>query len=108
MLCRLDELDDPGSAGFTIGPPEQPRRIMVVRRGDAVYGYRNSCPHLGAPLDWQGGRFLDRERRFLLCSMHGATFRIDDGYCLGGPCAGDSLGAVPLTLSDGAVWCDEF
>ncbi len=99
VLCRLGDLDDPGSAGFAVGAGDDRRLVMVVRRGGAVFGYVNSCPHIGAPLDFQPGRFLDGERRHILCANHGALFRIEDGACIAGPCAGKSLRRVGLTLS---------
>jgi nitrite reductase/ring-hydroxylating ferredoxin subunit len=35
--------------------------------------------------------------------MHGARFRIADGYCVFGPCLGKSLAAVPVAVVDGMV-----
>ncbi|MBW8734832.1 MAG: Rieske (2Fe-2S) protein, partial [Asticcacaulis sp.] len=34
----------------------------------------------------------------ILCSWHGALFRIKDGYCVGGPCAGDRLTKWPVKV----------
>lgn len=107
-LCRLDDLADPGSAAFSFGEAGASRAAFVVRRGAAVFGYLNNCPHNGSPLDWQAGHFLDFDRRVILCATHGASFRIDDGFCLGGPCAGKSLTSVPVTVSDGTIWLEDF
>jgi len=74
-----------------------------VRHGDRVYAYRNRCPHTGAPLDWQPDQFLDLEQMFIQCAFHGALFRIADGYCVRGPCAGQSLEAVSVRIDDGLV-----
>lgn len=98
-LCHLDEIDDPGSAGVMVGGD----LVMLVRRGDQVFAYINSCPHVGVPLDFQPGRFLDVERRYIQCSSHGALFRIDDGFCLAGPCSGKSLALFAITLTDGWI-----
>ena len=32
-----------------------------------------------------------------------ALFRPEDGYCVDGPCAGDSLAPAPVSLIDGMV-----
>lgn len=98
-LCRLDDIADPGSRGFDI----EGRPLFVVRHGEFVAGYVNSCPHTGGPLDWVEDQFLDLERRHILCATHGALFRMEDGHCLAGPCAGDHLTPVSLTVVDGVV-----
>ena len=106
-LCRLIDLDDPGSAGFVLRRGDTAVPLLVVRRGGRVQGYVNSCPHIGAPLDWTSGQFLNREKSHILCAMHGALFRLDDGLCVGGPCAGKALTAYPLVLTDGVVLAAE-
>lgn len=106
-LCRVDELAEPGSRGFRFGGGADRRAIFVVRRGGRIFGYENSCPHTGSPLDWVPDRFLDRERRLILCAIHGARFRIEDGYCLDGPCAGARLAPVALRVEAGAIYLVE-
>lgn len=105
-LCELAELADPGSRGFEIprGEGEQPLLMFLVRRDEQVFGYRNSCPHTGAPLEWLPHQFLDRDNSFIECALHGALFEIDGGRCLRGPCVGDSLEPLAVTVRDGAVW----
>jgi nitrite reductase/ring-hydroxylating ferredoxin subunit len=105
-LCGLDALDDPGSLGFEIprGEGELPLSLFLVRKDGKVYGYRNSCPHTGAPLEWQPNQFLDRDHGFIECALHGALFDIAEGRCLRGPCVGDSLQRLAVTVRDGAVW----
>src|SRR5258705_313796 len=41
--------------------------------------------------------------RHFQCSTHGARFRIADGYCVAGPCQGERLAAVAVTVEDGVV-----
>jgi nitrite reductase/ring-hydroxylating ferredoxin subunit len=103
-LCALSELADPGSRGFEFEHDGgAPLRLFLVRKGDVLSGYRNSCPHTGAPLEWQPDQFLDHDNSFIQCAMHGALFRPQDGYCLRGPCVGASLEALALTVVDGRV-----
>lgn len=102
-LCRLDELTDPGSRGFTIESNGQPLEIFLVRKGTAVYGYRNTCPHTGGPLDWQPDEFLDDDREHIMCATHAALFRIEDGYCLAGPCRRQNLTPIALEIVDGDI-----
>ena len=103
FLCLLDDLDDPGSKGFSVGDSDSDN-IFVVRSQGQVFAYQNSCPHTGAPLEWKAGQFLDFEDKFIQCAMHGALFEIDSGKCFRGPCTGNSLQAVELEISDNKVF----
>ncbi|MBU1190440.1 MAG: Rieske (2Fe-2S) protein [Gammaproteobacteria bacterium] len=100
-LCRLDDLTDPGSRSFTLrmhdGAVEE---VFVVRRGNRVFAYVNHCPHTGSPLDWQPGQFLNLERTLIQCATHFALFKIEDGHCISGPCAGQTLTPVAVELVD--------
>ncbi len=104
-LCDLHEIDDPGSRGFEIDVGDaQPLRLFVVRRGDLLAAYRNSCPHTGAPLEWLPDQFFDHDNSFIQCAIHGALFRPDDGYCVRGPCVGQSLQRLELALEGQRLW----
>jgi len=106
-LCRGDEIPDGAARGFAVGA--RPLRILVARRGDAFHGYVDRCPHVGTPLAWSPDEYMDRERTFLLCSTHGALFRVNDGVCVAGPCQGDRLEPFPIAVRDGVVFAlDEF
>lgn len=98
-LCPLSDIADGGSAGFTVGKT----MVMVIRRGDDAFVYVNSCPHIGSPLDFTPGRFLDAAGKYILCSTHGALFRIDDGFCVSGPCAGGRLTRIKAAVRDGVI-----
>lgn len=104
FLCRLDDIADGGSAGFALSAADNraPVEVMAIRIGRQVHCYVNICPHWGAPLDMTPGRFLDREGRHIICSTHGALFRIADGRCIKGPCLGAALTPVPCRIDAGA------
>ena len=105
VLCRLADIDDGESNGFVATRPDGTRiGVLAVRRGIEVFAYVNSCPHTGAPLDFQPGRFLSLDKNFIQCSTHFALFRIADGYCVQGPCAGKSLAPLAVAVRDGAVF----
>ena len=105
-LCQLNDIDDGDSAGFVAQINGEMCRILAVRKGLNVYLYINSCPHIHAPLDLTPGRFLTPEKDLILCSTHGALFRIEDGACLHGPCLGKHLQPIACTVRDGSVWLD--
>ena len=56
-LCRLEDLPDGEARGF--GPsPGGFTGLFAVRRGEAVFVYVNSCPHIGVPLDYRRAQQL--------------------------------------------------
>lgn len=101
-LCRLDELADGATRGFPPAPGGF-TGLFALRRGERVQVWVNSCPHLGVPLDWAPDQFLAYGGTRIVCSTHGAEFRLDDGLCVRGPCKGDRLETVPVTVEDGLV-----
>lgn len=102
-LCRLEDLPDPGSKTFAMEGIAGPQEIFLVRQGDEVFAYRNQCPHTGGPLDWMPDQFLDLDKRHIQCATHDARFRIEDGFCLVGPCAGQALQAVAVCQESGWI-----
>jgi nitrite reductase/ring-hydroxylating ferredoxin subunit len=103
VVCKLDELQDPDSRGLTLSLNEQMYDVFIVRRGQQVFAYLNSCPHTGGPLDWVPDQFMSLDKNFIQCATHNALFRFNDGYCVAGPCAGDQLTAVPVVIDAGEV-----
>ena len=103
LLCRLDELQDPGSRGFQVHAGDERREIFVVRKAGQAYAYRNACPHTGASLEWTPDQFLDYDNMFIQCAIHGAIFLIETGECVRGPCVGRHLIPVAVDLVDGEL-----
>ena len=101
MLCAPGELPDPGARGFVFGEGSKRLELVAVRRGELIRVYENACPHQGTPLETFPDRFLTADQQFLLCTTHGAEFRLEDGLCLRGPCAGQALKAVDFRLENG-------
>lgn len=105
-LCHLDDLPEGGSRGFDPAGTGQDT-LLVVRQGDRVFGYADACPHHGTPMAWRKDAYLDAAGRHIVCAAHGALFEIPTGRCVLGPCLGQSLAPVPLTLhADGAIHAD--
>jgi len=87
FLCQLSDLADLQSIELEIDE----RKLFAIRQDNQLYAYWNSCPHMGIPLNWMPGKFLDLDGALLQCSAHGALFQINSGECIGGPCVGDHL-----------------
>ena len=77
--------------------------LIVHRDGASVRVWLNVCPHAGRRLDWAPGKFLKSKEGHLICAAHGASFELDRGDCVAGPCRGDSLRAVAAEVRDGQV-----
>ena len=103
VLCRLAEIPDPGSRGFDFREGDALHSVFVVRAGETLRAYENACPHTQGPLDWVPDQFLTAEKDMILCATHGALFRLDDGHCLSGPCVGESLRQLPLSIEGDTV-----
>ena len=103
VICRVSDLDEQGSRAFTMGTGNWPLRGFIVRAGNAVCGYVNSCPHARHPLNLLPHRFLTADSALIVCSSHGALFEKSTGRCVAGPCAGQSLRKVPLQIEAGFV-----
>ena len=108
-LCAFDDLEDGGSAALIGVVNEKKQSLIGVRRGEKVFAYVNRCPHIGAPLNLDignapPGRFLTRDRKHILCVNHGARFAFEDGLCVAGPCVGQHLESVAVTIAGGNVY----
>ena len=102
-LFKLNDLEADESTGLTAKVNGITQMLLAVRKGDKVFVYINSCPHTGAPLDIHAGKFFSRDRKHILCSTHGALFKIENGQCVSGPCLSSYLEAVPIAIEDGDV-----
>ncbi|MGH8230966.1 MAG: Rieske (2Fe-2S) protein [Steroidobacteraceae bacterium] len=108
VLCRLSELSADGCREFRLGGGDWPLRGFVVRVADGVRAYVNRCAHLQFPLNQRPHGFLTPDGSMILCSMHGALFEKATGYCVAGPCYGQSLIGLPIRIeSDCVLLADE-
>jgi nitrite reductase/ring-hydroxylating ferredoxin subunit len=96
----LSSIPANGCKGLSIKRGEQTLKLIVARSGDEIHCFHNRCPHTGVNLDWMPDQFLDTSGKLLQCSTHGALFRINDGYCVSGPCSGQSLTRVNLSVKN--------
>lgn len=103
-LCRLADLPDGEARGFDPAHSGQDS-LFVVRQGGRLRAYRDQCPHYGdTPMAWRRHAYLNADGSRIVCAAHGALFRIEDGMCLQGPCLGEALTPVPITINaDGEV-----
>lgn len=104
-LCAADELVERGRAVvFDVMLWGRPARAFALRFDGRLVGYINRCAHVPVEMDWQEGQFLDMDRRWIVCSIHGATYEPADGRCVGGPCARGRLLPIAVSESGGRVY----
>lgn len=102
-LGPLDLIVDGAARNYVLQIGENRFHGFVVRRGEAVFGYVDRCPHAGLPLAQQLDQYLTPDGGMIACSWHGAVFAIEDGVCLGGPCAGGRLTPWPVIVEGGRI-----
>jgi nitrite reductase/ring-hydroxylating ferredoxin subunit len=104
-LCASDELAERGHAHvFDLLHFGEPERAFVLRADGRVVGYLNRCVHVAAEMDWQPGEFFDSDRRWIICSIHGASYEPASGRCVGGPCGKGRLTPITVAESAGQVY----
>ena len=76
----------------------EPQSLVLLRQGSGLKAWLNICPHAGRRLDWAHGKFLVDKGR-LVCAAHGASFELERGECVAGPCRGASLTPVRVAVA---------
>ena len=99
-LGPLDIIADGKARSFVLQMKAGRFHGFVVRRGTAVHGYVDRCPHAGVPLAATLDDYLAPSGELIACSWHGALFTIGEGVCVGGPCVGQRLTPWPVAVMD--------
>lgn len=102
-LCRFDEVERLGSVEVCLTMDGAEVDAFVVYRDGVLRAFLNQCPHTGAQLNWSPNIFLSPEGTHIQCSLHGALFRIEDGFCVYGPCSGESLTPMAVRVEGADV-----
>jgi nitrite reductase/ring-hydroxylating ferredoxin subunit len=104
-LCASDDLQERGLAhSFDVLQYRQPARAFVLRYDGEVHAYLNRCAHVPTEMDWQEGEFLDRDKRYIMCSIHGAVYEPKTGRCVTGMCGRMGLTKIRVEEREGQVY----
>ncbi len=103
FIVRVADVPEPGAMAVDFRSGDALFSLLVARIGGDVRAYENVCPHARSPLERPDGRVAIHEKQFMICSAHGASFRIADGKCVGGPGLGTALTVFPIAIVDGEV-----
>ncbi len=105
LLCSSAQLQEcQGSVTFDVLEWGRTAPAFAVRFDNQAVAYLNRCAHVPAEMDWQPGEFWDQDKRFIICSVHGALYDPPDGLCVMGPCAGRRLTPIRLEERGGQVY----
>jgi nitrite reductase/ring-hydroxylating ferredoxin subunit len=102
-LGPIDVIADGRARGFVLQMRAGRFHGFVVRRGAAVHGYVDRCPHAGLPLAQVLDDYLTPDGALIACSWHSALFDPASGACVGGPCAGMALTPWPVRVESGDI-----
>ncbi|RLA00224.1 MAG: Rieske (2Fe-2S) protein [Gammaproteobacteria bacterium] len=100
FLCFKQDIPNYQARGFNIEINQDKIELLLIRQDARVQAYKNHCPHLGIPLNWQPAEFMSLEGSHIQCSTHGALFSLEDGHCIAGPCTGQNLTTLALERRD--------
>ncbi len=101
-ICMIEDIPEREARAY-----ETPNgdTIFITQRDGMYYAYQNVCPHLQVELEFLENQFLDRDQEYIECSTHGALFLVETGECISGPCLGQSLEKVEISVhSDGGIY----
>ena len=97
-LCAAGEVCDGHGREIVFGAGKDAFRIVLFRLGERVWAYHNCCPHFSLPLNYEPDLFHVLDGGLLMCAHHASMFRIEDGDCIDGPCAGARLTPIGVGL----------
>ena len=104
-VCAARAVEERGTAWvWDVLEHGRPARAFVLRFEGRLHAYLNRCAHVPAEMDWQPGEFFDAEKRWIICSIHGATYEPANGRCVGGPCGRGRLTQLLVEERDEQVY----
>jgi nitrite reductase/ring-hydroxylating ferredoxin subunit len=99
-ICQQQDVPEYQTRSFKVSVDNDELDGFVLKQDGQIRAYLNHCPHLGIPLNWQPDDFMSLEQTHIQCATHGALFNLEDGHCVAGPCAGQSLTALNVSIDD--------
>ncbi len=98
-LCHIGDVADGIARGFAVSGLRP--KVIVVRKNGHLHAYLDACPHYtgGTPMAWKSDAYLNGAGTHLACHSHGALFELATGECVLGPCLGQSLTKIDVTIT---------
>jgi nitrite reductase/ring-hydroxylating ferredoxin subunit len=78
--------------------------LAFLDRQGSWFACINRCKHWAEALDTESPAIYATGTGLVVCSIHGAKFRLEDGLCVTGPCHGSALDVIPVEWREGELW----
>lgn len=103
VIARADEIAPGSVKKFWLICQKYRVDAFLVNDHGQFHAYVNRCRHMTTPLDYVRDEFFSEEGRYLMCYTHGALYEPATGFCVAGPCKGESLYSLPVRVEQGEV-----
>lgn len=77
---------------------------FLARFAGQLVAYENVCRHIPISLDYGDKQFFSRDGKYFICRSHGAVYEPLSGECIQGPCVGDRLKPLDISIEPDGVW----
>jgi nitrite reductase/ring-hydroxylating ferredoxin subunit len=103
IIARTAEMEPGAVKKFWIICQQYRIDGLLVNDDGCFHAYVNRCRHMATPLDFIRDQFVSEDGRYLMCYTHGALYERGTGFCISGPCKGESLYPLPVRVDQGDV-----
>lgn len=103
VIAKIDEVTPGSVKKFWLICQKYRIDAFLINDHGNFFAYVNRCRHMTTPLDFIRAEFWSEDGRYLRCYTHGALYEPATGVCVAGPCKGESLFRLPLTIDQGEV-----
>jgi nitrite reductase/ring-hydroxylating ferredoxin subunit len=103
IVAHVDEVEPGAVKKFWIICQKYRVAGLLVNDGGRFHAYVNRCRHMPTPLDFIRDQFVSEDGRYLMCYTHGALYERGTGLCISGPCEGESLYRLPVSVDQGDI-----
>jgi nitrite reductase/ring-hydroxylating ferredoxin subunit len=107
MICKLAKISDVVADQwyeFSLQTDSGLVSIMVQFKNKEYIAFYNACPHQNRRMDYATDSFLTSQSGTIICPAHGAEFNPDTGFCINGPCRGQSLSTVHIQTNEESIF----
>ncbi len=102
-LCAISDID--AEKGLILPISDREDILLLLHQGKPS-AFLNRCPHARAKLNMNSERIIAIDGYHLFCSVHGAHFHPISGRCVLGPCHGQYLTPVNVSVEGDTIWWD--